>query len=272
MSVTVCKAKNPATCRVHGHRFNASTGDFGKRPLLESHKQQSQRFEFLLTKKQREAVDSYLSQDYMNITPHLYGKPSYGNTEKLPNTIALIDSAINAYETISDHEPKVVYRATRIAAGEKFSTEKQMEEAIQKKFVVGSIHHVNGFMSTTENPEALFDFLPEGWADMAERRKTKAPSMFAPKDKEAYLNLVHDDQSLNNVIYEIQTTSGAPVSSFGHVHAEKEQEYLLGRNKNFRIIEIIPYQKVNNPNEDAYTSYRHATVIRLEEIPATDKK
>lgn len=258
-----CRAKNSATCRVHGKKFNASTGQFSSRRPLEEHQAESEKFKFLLNSKQKAAIDSYLDQDYMELTPVLYGK-DHDDAEVLKEKAALMDEALNSYEAIADRKSKVVYRATKLDSNGSFTTMEEVSAYTAKKFPVGKTFTVPGFLSTTENPEALFDFIPDGYADYAAQPKGKFSGNIASLKE--YIEVVGQDNSLNNVVYEIVTPSGAPVSSFGHTHAEKEQEYLLGRNKTFKITEVVPFTQLHNPVESWVRSSAHATVVRMVEV------
>jgi len=264
MRVRACEAKNPDTCRVHGRRFNPETGNFTPRRPLVEHQEEASRFLFLLTDEQKKALRAYAGPAFNSITRHLYGR-DVSDVEETKKIIAVMDEAIAAYEQVGPEKERVVYRATRLKSDELISSPEERDRMVAERFKVGSTVSMDGFMSTTENPEALFDFLPDGYEDYAERPQS---ALFAreKKTRESYIDMMGGDESLNNVVYEIRTTSGVPMSGFDHIQADREQEYLLGRGKKFKVMEVIPFTGLNNPGNSSILKRRHATVVRLVEV------
>lgn len=178
----------------------------------------------LLTKDEEEAVRGYLDQDYMEITPVLYGDEIA--TPEITQKVSLLDKALAKYES-QRHVNKTVYRATKINSEHKLTSVEEAVKLVQNKYPVGSEVTVDGYMSTTANPEALFDFIPAGFHDIPESSKK---GLYAIKTLEEFVEL-ESDRSLRGVVMEIVTDSGAPVSSFEQTFAEKEHEWLLSRGK-----------------------------------------
>jgi hypothetical protein len=56
------------------------------------------------------------------------------------------------------------------------------------------------------------------------------------------------------------------MSSTRYEQADREQEYLLGRGKKFKVMEVIPFTGLNNPGNSSTLKRRHATVVRLVEV------
>ena len=260
-----CRAKIPAICRVHGVNFvstiNTKTGTFLHNPANNPEQafKDSQNYRLLLNKKEQAALSAYANQDYTKIGEHVYGKQEHEVSQLMQS----MDSALKKHEKIAGSNDKVVYRATKLF-NEKFTTPEEAASYVNDKFKVGEEITINGYMSTTANPEALFDFMPQSYEDLP-----PSTGMFGFKDRAHYAELNQGyDAGLSNIVYEIETPSGAPLASFGHAHADKEQEYLLGRNKSFIVLEVIPNQLLINPNEQTHASIKkkHATVVRLKEV------
>ena len=254
-----CQAKNPATCRFHGQHFtstiNFENGTFNSSSLNPSElNKKSKVFELILTNKEKAAIVEYLEQGYTNFNKELYNEQdTYYSSQ-----IKLVDSALAKYEQLNKGEKKIVYRATKMYDAS-FGSDEDLNEYLKTHYQPGDTITMKGFTSTTTNPEALFDFLTETYKDVAKRYK---------QTQEEYSSIWEGkDSGLSNIVYEIETPSGAPVSSFGHTYGDKEQEYLLPRNKTFKIVEVIPQTKLNNPNPDArILAHRHATIIRVVEV------
>ena len=260
-----CRANIPAICRIHGVNFESTldlkTGTFNYNPANNINKtlKDSQNYSLLLTNTEQEALASYANQSYTEIGEHLYGVQDHDVKKTMTN----IDTALEKHKKIEGEKSKVVYRATKLFDN-KFATPEESANFVGSKFVVGEELTIEGYMSTTTNPEALFDFLPESYEDLSPSEGT-----FGIKNREQYLGLLNGkDSGLSNIVYEIETSSGAPLSSFGHTHAHKEQEYLLPRNMKFVILEVVPNQLLNNPNKDSHEAVRkkHATLVRLKAI------
>ena len=259
-----CRAKIRAVCPVHGVTYastlNTKTGNFEYNPAndIDLTFKASQNYSLLLTGKEQEALASYANQSYTEIGEHIYKAQEHNVGTLMKN----IDSALEKHKKIAGKD-KVVYRATKLF-NDRFGTPEEAAQFVNEKFKVGEELTVEGYMSTTTNPEALFDFLPESYEDLP-----PAQGMFTYKNREHYLRFKDGiDTGLSNIVYEIETSSGAPLSSFGHTHARKEQEYLLPRNTKFVILEVIPNQLLNNPNEKSNEAVRkkHATVVRLKAL------
>jgi hypothetical protein len=172
-----------------------------------------------------------------------------------------IDRVLGKYEFANPKlETQILYRSTRDRT-QKFNSVLEARQFLSEKYKVGGILEVQGYMSTTTNPEALFDFMSETYDDT--NYKNQRPN----SSQEKYIELLGEDDGLGNVVYEIETTSGVPMSAFGQFYAAKEQEYLLPRNKKFRVIEVTPHVLLHNPNTNAQVNaVRHATIVRLQEI------
>lgn len=266
MTAIRCRAKDATLCRVHGlgfpSGFNRVNGMFTfVRPSLAEHKLESEKFNFMLSEAERVAVKGYLDQDYSNLTPYLYSQENH-SSHNFGEQVKLIDSALAKYETLQPEGSRVVYRAVKLVSEGALSSTEQVADAVGGKYVVGETFTVEGYMSTTENPQALFDFLTQSYYDIPKRDK---PRMYSIDSLEEFLNM-SGDESLRNVVYEISTPSGAPVSSFGQTYADKEQEFLLGRGKTFKVVEVIPYSKLVNPVQSHVLNSAHATVVRLVEV------
>lgn len=255
MSRNRCEAKDPANCKFHRPKLFPLPAPSS----AEEHFNESKKFEFVVNANQKEALEGYLDNDYMDMTPVLYGASDY-KKDKFLKQADLIQEAIETYEAVSDKKPKTVYRATRLKAGHSFNSPEEMKDFVEKNFKPGSVITTAGFTSTTVRPEVLFDFLPDGHNDYVINNPKKEMS------SKRYHELMGSDESLNNLVYEISTPSGVAVSSFGHSHATREQEYLLGRNKRFVIKEVLPISRLDNPAERPFRKHAHATIIKLEEI------
>ena len=267
MTSSRCRAQDKTTCRIHARTvfvtgFDANAGTFiNPVPSLVEHNQKSDFFKLLITQEEQEAIKGYLDHDYMHLTPHLYKNADVFIPETADSQVQGIDSALAKYEA-AQSEPKVVYRATNIPDPDgSLNTVEDVKAAIDRKYVVGQTITIDGYMSTTDNPHALFDFMPSGFHDMPDSQKN---SLYGVKTVQGYVDMA-SNQFLRNIVYEISTPSGAPVSTFGQTHADKEQEYLLGRGKQFTVIEVIPYTKVVNPVESYRHNQVHATIVRLVE-------
>jgi hypothetical protein len=257
-----CRANIPAICRVHGVNFASTldlkTGTFNFNPANDINKtlRDSQNYSLLLTDAEKEALASYANQSYTQIGEHLYGVQSHD----VKTMMTKIDTALAKHKKIEGTKSKIVYRATKLFDNN-FATPDESADFVSNKFKVGQELTIEGYMSTTTNPEALFDFLPESYEDLPPSTGT-----FGIKNREQYLELLNGkDSGLSNIVYEIETSSGAPLSSFGHANAHKEQEHLLPRNMRFVILEVVPNQLLNNPNKNSHEaiSKKHATLVRL---------
>ena len=262
-----CRAKNRATCPVHGINFpttiNFSKGTFKPNPAndVEKSLKNSKNYTLLLQEKEKESLSAYCKQDYTPVADWIYGGESYSSANP-QQLIKNIDSALTKYEKIPDRPSRVLYRATRLY-DKSFATPEEATSYMKKNFQPGSTFETKGYMSTTPNAAALFDFLTESFDDLTINPKHP----FGFKSREEYTELSGKDRGLSNVIYEIETRNAAPVSALGDTYAEKEQEYLLGRGKKFQIIEVIPHTPLNNPTgTSGVLKKRHATVVRVREI------
>lgn len=219
----------------------------------------SENFYNALTAAEKIAVSGYLNQDYMELTPILYGDTSKLTSDKI-NQIRLIDNVINRYHANpANHTPKTVYRATKIVDG-KYGTQEDLEKALKEIYPIGGTVNLKGFTSTTQNHDALFDFLPPGYAD------SQKTGLYAVKSQEHWNELNNGyDPAFNNIIYSIDTTKGLPVHAFGQIFADKEQEYLLPRESKFRVTKVEPYTKVERETPN-HRGGVHATIIHLTQI------
>lgn len=227
---------------------------------------QSKTFQFFLSKEEYSAVESYCEQDYRNINHYLYGDNEHVR-EDIKRKVATLDGALRKFPKPS--EPRQVYRAGKpyhegkIQSYEEFDTPEQAAQFYEKEYPVGKVIEFKGFTSTTEDPNCLVDFTVPGF-------DSHPPSgiMNAGKTREQY-NQSFGRSGLSNIIYEISTREGAPVSAFGHTYAEKEQEILLPRNTKFKVKAVHPNRIMNFTNRLPFgdkQDKRTVTIIQLEEI------
>jgi hypothetical protein len=259
-----CRAKNPATCSHHGSPISQIDFEQGKflinhEKTLTDNKKRSEVFKMMLSKKEEEALNDYLSQEYVPLNRYLH---SDEKDEHYEEKVAVLDSVLA--KAVLD-EPKVVYRATSPYDSEgnrvEFSSLEEAEEYYRKKYPIGSIVEFPGFTSTTEDPNCLCDFIARGWDTASETQKTKTT-------REEYQRIT-GTSGLTGIIYEFKTSKGASVASFSQTYADKEQEILLPRGSKFRVVNVHPNKKMTFQNRMVYETreeQRMITVVQLEEI------
>ncbi len=251
--------RNPNTGKFAGSIGNGKNKIPTTRHFIPRKPDTSESFYKSLTIEEKAAITGYLDQDYMKITPLLYGDQTYSTPARL-NQIRLIDKILERYHSNpANHNPKTVLRTTKIMET-KYTNQQELDQDLKTLYPLGTLITLKGFTSTTQNKDALFDFLPPGFADSSKK------GLYAAKTQEAW-NRPYDgqDTSFNNLIYAIETPNGLPVHSFGHFHANKEQEYLLPRNKQYKITKVEPYVEVEKEIPD-HRQKVHATIIHLTQI------
>jgi hypothetical protein len=252
-----CRAKNPSACRVHGETgeyvFTSTSLDYN------THTRESEKLKLFLNKYEVAAVTDYLDQSYMEMNAHLHGADLTPSADTLER-IKQLDSALKKYEEIAPAETVITYRATKCY--QDFRSKEEAEEWVKQQFPVKGRVKLAGFTSTTPNPDALFDFLPESHADLQPPIGT---SMFPTQaDWEEYL-ADEPDRGLGNLVFVMKTRPGAPVSNYGQTFSEKEQEYLHPRDKEFVVEQVLPHRRISNPSKTARRSSAHATIVTLVE-------
>jgi hypothetical protein len=249
-----CQAANPATCWKHGEFVLPSSPQ-----NVESHMRESEKLKMILSPQESEALSDYLNQGYSDINAYLHGADVDTSPETLER-IKHLDNALKKYEQLASAEPVVTYRATKCYR--KFRNRKEVTAWVKNQFPKESKVRLAGFTSTTLNPESLFDFLPESHADMTPM--VGGPFFKTQKDWDDFLS-EQEDRGLGNLIFVMETRSGAPVSSYGQMYGSKELEYLHARDKEYVVKDVLPYRKVLNPNKADRRSTAHATIITLVE-------
>ncbi len=265
-----CRAKNPATCPHHGSTF--STIDFSKgvfeadySSIKKTNLSHSKTFQFFLDSEELKAIESYCEQDYLQINRFLYGNQEYANL-LIKNKIKLLDRALKKYP--KPETPRVVYRAgkpynaNKPGHYEKFDTLEQAEDFYRREYFVGKIIEFKGFTSTTEDPNCLVDFTAPGF-DSHPPQGTNSEMT-----REQY-NMSLGTDGTSNIIYEIVTRDGVPLSSFSHTYSEKEQEILLPRNARYKVKAVHANKLMNFINRLPFgdkNDKRLVTIIQLEEL------
>jgi len=249
-----CQAKNPEFCRYHGaYHFPAE-----KLSYVE-HVRESEKLKMFLTIDERDAVQGYLEQEYMELNAHLHGAEINPSPETLKR-IKDLDAALDKYEPLRPQNVITTYRATKCY--QSFTDRTEAQKWIRENFPVKSKIKLAGFTSTTPNPSALFDFLPESHADLSPT--IGGPLFPTKKDWDEYLQ-EEPDRGLGNLVFVLKTRAGVPVSGYGQAFSQKEQEYLFPRDKEFTVDSILPYRKILNPDDSSRRQSAHATVITLKE-------
>lgn len=252
-----CRAKNPETCRVHGtYLFPKSETNYAE------HARESAKLKMFLNSKEQEALNNYLNQDYMEMNAYLHGA-ELNASEKTLNRIEHLDTALEKYASICRNEEITTYRATKCYQA--FNNSEEAQQWFTQSFPVNGKVKLAGFTSTTPNPDALFDFLPQSNADLA----PEIGGWLFPTQKDWDDHLAsRPDEGLGNIIFIMKTHTGAPVAGYGQTFSEKEHEFLLARDKEFTVEEVIPYRKVVNPyrHQNMNRSSAHATIITLREL------
>lgn len=253
-----CRAKDKSTCRVHGtFTFPEHSLDFA------AHAQVSAQLSKILSDPEFEALSGYLKHDYTEINGHLHGTGGVPETHPAIKRIPKMDKALKKLRKNVTPKERILYRATK--AFQDFKSREEASEWVTKKFPVGSTVSMPGFTSTTPNPKALFDFLPESHADRDVIEKELSPER---KKKWEKFKSRNTDRGLGNIIFVVKGKTGIPVSEYGQTYAKKEQEYLYPRNTEFLVEDVLPYRKVVNPDEydRGRRPHAHATVITLREV------
>lgn len=266
-SNTRCRAKNPTVCPYHGTPLsviNLDKNDFevDYDVVKKTNFSHSKAFQFFLTDKELKAIEAYCEQDYAEINRSLHGDLQNINPS-IENKVALIDSALKKYP--KPRTPRVVYRAgkpykdNRVGHYESFDSLEQAEEFYKTEFYVGKIVKFKGFTSTTEDPNCLVDFTTPGF-------DSHPPHSDMTREK---YNMSFGTDGMSNIIYEIVTHDGVPLSSFGHTYSEKEQEILLPRDSQYKVKAVHTNKIMNFINRLPFQNKqdkRLVTIIQLEEI------
>lgn len=261
-----CQSNNPATCRYHG--IPESKIDFEKgifnidfETTAANNLVESQRFEFFLNSEELETVKQYCDQDYTQINTYLHNADNTVPSE-FKAKIKILDEALSKVPPLS--EPRLVYRAGKpYVEGEleykQFDTLEEADEFYRNHFDKGKIITFKGFTSTTEDPNCLVDFTSSGY------------DSHPPKQgliREEY-NRIIGREGTSNIIYEINTRKGVALSSFGQTYAKKEQEILLPRDTQYKVVAVHTNKILTFINRLPYEDRpvkRLVTVVQLEEV------
>lgn len=252
---TNCHAKNPETCRYHGsYTLQILPMD------PETHKTDSEKLMFFLDTKEKSALASYVDQDYTEINACLYG--AFSPDDETDQKIKAIDSALSKYRNLNTGEVRTTYRATKSYMD--FSSKEDAKKWVEDNFPVGQEVTLPGFTSTTPNPCALFDFLPES-VDELKPNIGSLPWQQPDMDSWEAHKTRKKNHGLSNLIFVMKSKSGVPVSSYGQMFAVKEQEYLHPRDSTFTVEKVEHYRRVKNPDPYHRREAAYATIITLTE-------
>lgn len=252
-----CRANDPETCRVHGTFF------FPKNKMsYTDHARESEKLKMFLNPNEQKALTDYLNQDFMEMNAYLHGAELTTSPQTLKR-IEYLDTALKKYAGICKGQEITTYRATKCYQA--FKNQEEAQQWFSQSFPVNGKVKLAGFTSTTPNPDALFDFLPESHADLTPH----IGSWLFPtqKDWDDYL-ASEPDEGLGNIVFIMKTRTGAPVAGYGQTFDEKEHEFLIARDKEFTVEEVASYRKVVNPyrHQNMSRSSAHATIITLREV------
>lgn len=186
-----------------------------------------------LSTEQRDAVEAYVNQEYSDINEALWKGRGHEKTKHL-------DEALDVRG-----EQRLLYRKLALN-GDRTEVAQQVS-----KFKVGETITFEGYTSTSQTPNAMIPLLTPPLHD---------PESL-PDDLREEL-----DTSYRNVVAQIVTDRGAPVSALSHM--PQEQEYLLGRGHTFRVLKIqkdVDFTTSENllDNSPGFEQKRKATVIQL---------
>jgi hypothetical protein len=246
-----CEAKDPETCRVHG-KFVFPADNVPDRNTTFT---ESEKLKMLLSKEEAEALVDYLDQDYTPINAYLKGGHPNPDPDMIKK-VQVLNKALKKYSMLNPGIEKTTFRATKCF--QTFANKAEAKAWVHEHFPKNKTVTMAGFTSTTTSPQALFDFLPESHDDIILNNPGIDPTRFG------------EDEGLGNLVFIIKNKTGVPVSSFGHYHADKEQEYLYPQDAKFVVEQVTPYRMVPNPEEPRpgfrVRKHAHATIITLKEV------
>lgn len=200
--------------------------------------QLSRDYVYSLTLDEREAVEAYVNQDYEDINRELWN----GGSHKLVSTL---DSALaKAPRMKRSLFRKPVMRGTK---------EEIMDTV--NSWEPGMVMSFPGYSSTSEDTSVMIPLLVQ----------KPVKNMFVTEE-----DLEEMDTTHNNVVFEMISDRGAPVSSLSHM--SHEREWLLPRGGKYRV-ETVERDAVVSSDVDILTGERTddvktrvATVVRLVEV------
>lgn len=173
-----------------------------------SYQQQADEYVSSLSTEEKKWVESYVNQDYEDINNALWNDQNHEGIEAL-------DSALSKAPGIQ----KTLYRKPAF-----IGNREDIEEEVSR-LKAGETITCKGYSSTSENPNALLPLL---------HNEVRVSKVFPPEDTEEFIK--EHDKTYQNVVYEIVTDKGCPVSPLSHM--PQEQEWLLPRNQKFKVVRI----------------------------------
>lgn len=216
---------------------SAITGD---QHDVDSYSRLSNDYLSLLSDEEKSAVTDYVNQEYQTVNEQLWAG------EETHPILPHLDAALEKGEAVR----LATYRKPAFPQG---LTKDEEKELVEHYTTVGNVIDIKGYASTSVNSNAMIPLL----------NSPVRPNQWTTDEW-----IEQNDKTHKNVVFQIVSDKGRPVSTVSHM--PQESEYLLPRNTKWKVVRVVKDVEFHTDKnlatgESGWQDNRKATVVQLVE-------